>query len=274
MVYDRNAWSLIDKAFSLWKNDLGKFAFPAVEAYLIRSIAMVLTLPLSIIMMVIFFISNFSDEGITGQHLMVLGMIFVFFYPIVTIVQIITLSLINSGLAHVSFGLLQGGKYRFGDIFRFGKGRRMEFFWLVFFDSLFIGAIISIIVLIFITISVVLIILTAGLGVCLLMLFMPLLLIPIFALMPLQYLPFIIKYREGLTNYQCLRKSFDMLLSDLGLFITLGFYVSLITIVLAMIPGLSIIIGIFMVPFMFTVFCIYYQETLPSISYPKRPTFQ
>jgi hypothetical protein len=258
------SYGMISRTFSLWKKDLGKWGTPSLEAYLIMLVGQLILIPILVILGIVMIVGVIwtSDSAGDSGLLSVFGPLgfMMLIMPVVMLISSFLMAIINPGLVNATYKNFEGIDYRFGDVFRYGKSRYWEFFGLylintllfTFLQMIFIGLIIGTTML-----------LPSGLeeGICFILIFeMFLYLVFAYTFLGIQYLPFIIRYREGSPMMECIWKSYAMIFRNFGSFLGMGLLLLFIIMLIAIIPFLSIIISLFMPGFMFTLFTVIYEE--------------
>ncbi|MCU0798757.1 MAG: hypothetical protein MUC62_03690 [Candidatus Thermoplasmatota archaeon] len=267
------AFDIAKLAFDRWKQRTMEHALPGVESYLIRfvsvfAIQFLMVLFLAILMfgfvfgVLLVLISDASPIMIGLLVLITLFMTVALFGTIIGTSAFIQ-GLMNGGLAGVLKGVVHGGRYDFGDVFRTAWGSKWPLFKISLITILVIFPMAAIPMLVFFIPFILLMVLDPLFSFLFifayLFFFLIVLLLMIF-IVPLNQLPHIIHWNEGRDGWQAVKGGFSFAFRYPGEVFGLGFLYVIALFISRLLPGIGIIIGILGPPYMMTCLQLLYDE--------------
>jgi hypothetical protein len=250
------AISAMNDTFRFIQKRFTDLAMPAVEGYLIMMVMQVIMVPLMIIMMFPALLIPYTGGG--GIFIIILIMIII--YVIAFIVGSMGMGITLGGTVRVVDAIRNYEKPKFGDVFKYGWRNKWELFTIHLLNYLAILLIFSVILGIFFGIGI-LVFYTNPLAGLFFMIF-GFMLIPfsLYFLMPLMYLPFVVRHKRGVRGTECIGMAWREFFSEPFTYGGIGFLYMLLVILLSMIPVLNILVALAMHVSFFSTLLIYYDE--------------
>jgi hypothetical protein len=248
---------ILKMTFDRWKDDFMPFLLISVESFLIMLVAQLIFLPLGIAAYFsFFFIAIFIDS--IGVVLVIFFIIMI--YLVMFALGIIIAAFINPAVVNAVEKQFGGEEVSFGDVFNYGKAVWKDYIGLVALNMLvslvFFGLVYGVIGGI-----IALLILFSPVAICFaLVLVYPAAILISLILLPVQYLIFIIKYKEDASSWDCIRRAYTFVFRNFGFSFSLGLIVILVMMAVSIIPFVSIVISLFMMTFLHTAFLYVYYE--------------
>lgn len=244
-------------AFDRWKADFNPFLIISLETFLISMVAQIIIIPFAII---IFFIVMFSTLFIDSFGIIILIVLIGIMYVVLIILGTLLAAFLNPGVVNAVEKQFRGEKISFGDVFKYGRSVFRSYIGLVLLNMLISFTINAVVLgtiggLILLVMMVAPVVIFFGVAV----LYLSLLIISI-VMLPTPYLIFIIRYKEGASSWECIRRSYMFVFRNFTFCLALGSLVLIFILALSMVPLLSIVISLFMMTFMETVFLQVYYE--------------
>jgi hypothetical protein len=186
--------------------------------------------------------------------------LFVIMYVTLFIIGALLAAFLNPGVVNSVDRHFKGEKIEFGDVFRYGRSVFKDYIGLVLLNML-VTTLIMGIALGLIGILFLLLIIRAPLIMCFgLVIFLPLMILISMIIFPVQYLVFIIRYKEGASSLDCIMRSYAFVFRNFGFCMVLVSIVFVFTVAVSTVPFLSIALSLFMLTFMHTLFLHIYYE--------------
>lgn len=268
------AFDIAKEAYQIWKRDVPKFLVPSAEYYVI---AMVLgsllafgllglfSVVLIISMIVLIGGGIISSDPIAFFFLLlllpfILMLTMLVVMPLVILFSAFMNGILLGGLSKSVLSGLEGASPRFGDVLKVGWRERYPLFKL---ELLKLVLVLVIVLLPIFILSFVMapILLFPFLGAMVYYLFIMVLTVAIGTITaPLQFLPYILYWREGRRGWGAIKRSLSFIWAHYEEALGLGLLYQLSTLVLVMVPGVGIIVALLGPAFLITCLNILYEQ--------------
>ncbi len=267
------AFDIAKLSFDRWKQRTMEHALPGVESYLIRFVAgfaiqlviimLLFTIMFGFIFGVLFVFISDANPIMIGLLVLITTVLTVAFFGTIIGTSAFIHGLTIGGLAGVLKGVVHGGRYDFGDVFRTGWGSKWRLFKISLITALVLIPMVLIPIVIFALPFVLLMVINPLFSFLFfffyIFLFIIVLLLQIF-IVPLNQLPHIIHWNEGKEGWQAVKGGLSFAFRHPGEVFGLGFLYVITLFFARFIPGVGLIIGILGPPYLMTCLQLLYDE--------------
>jgi len=264
------ALAAMNDTFRFLQKRYTDLAIPALEGYLIMMVTQFVSIPLIIILM--FPALLIPATGSAGA-IAVFVVVIILLYMVVFVVGMFSTGIMLGGMVGVVDDVRNHRKIKFGDLFKYGWSHKWELFSIQLVNSLLISLVVVGILGIAIGLGIVILMSNAMAGLIFIVM-MTFLVVPItYALMPIQYLPYVIRLKRGAPGVANVSLAWKEYFSDPVTYGVIGLMYMILILLLMFIPFISIIVMLALHPAFLATLLIYYDEKYRIPVMPEPPAF-
>jgi hypothetical protein len=267
---EMGALTTMNDTFRFFQKRYTDIAMPAVEGYLIMMVTQFAVIPIIFLMVFLSSITMVFDEMV-GAIVMVF--MFILIYVFMLGIAAFAMGIMYGGMVKTIDDIRNHRKVKFGDTFKYGWKHKWELFRIQILNTILFMLITVFIYGGVIGLGMLILYQNPVAGIIFMFMMMFIVSFGIYTLLPLQYLPFVVRYKKGIYGTANVGEGWKEFFTEFSTYGGIGFMFMLLLIIVMFIPFVGIIAALALHPAFISALLIHYDEKYQIPVVPEIPKF-